>query len=507
MTASTHGEITIVPFPGHGHVFPATELAHRLASRNYHITLLLPFSTSSPSTPLLHPLIHIVGCDATPEPHHHHDRSSTLRDLLAKRMDGRDPSPLPLCIIVDVMMSRELEICNEFSIPAVSFFTSSACSTAFDHATRKISPDDLRSREILTVPGLPDISITMSDLAPRHPPPPHGTHPPVPPPFGPGHAHGAPPPGSSHAQPPPPFGSAHSRDPPPPRGGQPPGPPPHGPPPAQSGHPWPSGPPPPPGLEQTDGAIALLFNTCDDLERPFIEFIARETKRPAWAVGPLLPVRFWEASLGPSVIRDDEIRPKRDSSVSEKDIIQWLDSKPRGSVIYVSFGTVVDLSNDELAELAAGLEQSSRPFIWVLKAGSETSRELSRRAGDRGLVVEGWAPQLLILSHESTGGFISHCGWNSTVEAIGLGLPMLTWPVHGDQVYNAKLVTSRLKTGYPVAGGSGVTKDDVVRGIERLMTDFEMRTRAASLGATFKDCFPRSSSASLDAFLDFLNTK
>ncbi|KAH7668797.1 UDP-glucuronosyl/UDP-glucosyltransferase protein [Dioscorea alata] len=494
MTTSTRGEITIVPFPGHGHVFPAVELAHRLASLNYHITLLLPFSTSSsPSTPLLHPLIHIVESDATPEPHHHHDRSSPLRDLLTKRTDGRDPSSLPLCVIVDVMMRRELEICKEFSIPAVSFFTSSACSTAFDHATRKISLDDLSSRDILTVPGLPDdISITLSDLAPRRPPPPRGSHPPPPLPFGPVHHHGVPPPGGSHALTPRP----------PPRGGHPPGPP------AQSGHLSPSGPPPPPGLEQTDGTIALLFNTCDDLERPFIEYIPKETKRPVWAVGPLLPARFWEASMGSSVmIHDDEIRPTRDSSFSETEIIQWLDSKPRGSVIYVSFGTVVGLGEDELAELAAGLEESSRPFIWVLQAGSETSRELARRAGHNGLVVEGWAPQLLILSHESTGGFISHCGWNSTVEAIGLGVPMLTWPVHGDQVYNAKLVTSRLKTGYPVADGSRVTKDHVVRGIERLMMDFEMRTRAASLRAIFKDGFPRSSSASLEAFLDFLNTK
>ncbi|KAJ0967981.1 hypothetical protein J5N97_024898 [Dioscorea zingiberensis] len=484
MATSTRGEIIILPFPGHGHIFPATELAQRLATRNYQVTLLLPSSTSSSSSSSssssipLHPLISIIECGGGGPPlaHHHDDHSAPLRDLLKKRTDGRDPSPLPLCAIVDVMMSQHLHIYKEFAIPAVSFFTSSACSTALDHATRTLSKEDLGPQEIVTVPGLPeDISITISDLTRRGPPPPpsppHGDAPPPPPPDGPFHHHGPP-------RLPPLIGAFH-----------------------------PHGPPPPQGLEQTNGAIALLFNTCDDLERPFLDYITKETKRPVWAVGPLLPARFWDAALGSSIVHDDEIRPKRDSSVSKKDIIQWLDSKPRHSVIYVSFGTVVGPGDDELAELAAGLEESNRSFIWVVQAGTKTIQELARRAGDRGLVVEGWAPQLLILSHASTAGFISHCGWNSTLEAIGLGVPMLTWPVHGDQVDNAKLVTSRLKIGYPVADGGRVRKADVLRGIERLMTDFEMRDRAASAQAIFKDGFPGSSSASLDDFLNFISTR
>lgn len=273
-----------------------------------------------------------------------------------------------------------------------------------------------------------------------------------------------------------------------------------------------------------EGAIALLFNTCDDLECPFLEYLKKETKKPVWGVGPLLPAAFWSAAG--SLVRDAEVRPKRnDSPVSERDVLEWLDSKPRGSVIYVSFGSIVAPSDAELAELAAGLEESNRPFIWAVQPnamrhdpggfpvqsdGSLSELEgLASRVGERGLVIRGWAPQLLILSHGATGGFLTHCGWNSTVEALGCGVPMLTWPVHGDQVRNAMLVTRWLRAGIAIKSGSeSVSKDDVVRGIERLMAgEEEVRERAASARAIFAGGFPRTSSASLDAFLDFIHCR
>lgn len=271
---------------------------------------------------------------------------------------------------------------------------------------------------------------------------------------------------------------------------------------------------------ETNGAIALLFNTCDDLERPFLEYVAKESNKPVWGVGPLLPDAFWSASE--SLVRDEKIRPKRDGSgVSEREVLEWLDSKPRGSVIYVSFGSLGAPSEAELAALAAGLEESNRPFVWAFQPqamlhdaegipvqtpGGWEPVGLASRVGERGLVIRGWAPQLLILSHRATGGFLTHCGWNSTVEALGCGVPMLTWPVHGDQIHNAKLVTRRLRAGIALKSGSEpVSKDDVLRGIERLMAGEEgVKERAASAQAIFAEGFPRSSAASLDAFLDFV---
>ncbi|KAI9071673.1 hypothetical protein K1719_046365 [Acacia pycnantha] len=113
------------------------------------------------------------------------------------------------------------------------------------------------------------------------------------------------------------------------------------------------------------------------------------------------------------------------------------------------------------------------------------------RVGKRGLIICGWAPQLLILSHPSTGGFLSHCGWNSTVEAIGRGVPFLVWPIRGDQYYDAKLVVDHFKVGYMISDDLSqmVKKDNIVKGIERLMNDKDMKRRADILSAMFQNGF------------------
>jgi hypothetical protein len=187
---------------------------------------------------------------------------------------------------------------------------------------------------------------------------------------------------------------------------------------------------------------------------------------------------------------------------------------------------------EEYPELAGALEQSTRPFIWVIQRGSGISKPpgggggggggqpgsseegyfpdgLDSKVGDRGLIIRGWAPQLLILSHASTGGFLSHCGWNSTAEAIGRGVPFLAWPIRGDQHYNATLVVRHLKVGYKVAEDLSemVKKEDIVKGVERLMGDEDVHERAARLRAKFENGFPASSEAALDAFGDFISQK
>ena len=194
----------------------------------------------------------------------------------------------------------------------------------------------------------------------------------------------------------------------------------------------------------------------------------------------------------------------------------------RGSVLYVAFGSEVGPSMEEYPQIAAALEHTTnQPFIWVIQPGSGISKPgggggqpgsenqegyyphgLDSKVGERGLIIRGWAPQLLILSHPSTGGFLSHCGWNSTAEAIGRGVPFLAWPIRGDQHYNAKLVVSHLKVGYKVAHDLSemVKEQDIVTGIERLMGDQEMHGRAARLRAKFENGFPASSEAALDSF-------
>lgn len=393
-------------------------------------------------------------------------------------------------------MSWTAEVFGKFHVPTVAFFTSGACSAAMEYATWKAHPQDMQPGEVRLLSGLPeDLALTHLDLKRR----PHG------------------PPG-----------------PPLPTGGGPPGPGPTFPGPPGAG-PMKMGPPKPgnqpPWVEEVRGTIALMINTCDDLESPFISYLAHQIGKPVWGVGPLLPEQYWK-SAG-SLLHDREIRTNRRSNITEDEVIQWLDSKPRGSVLYVSFGSEVGPTMEEYPQLAEALEASTQPFIWVIQPGSgrqgpprallggqpgSDSTEadegyfphgLDSRVGNRGLIIRGWAPQLLILSHPSTGGFLSHCGWNSTVEAIGRGVPFLAWPIRGDQYYDAKLVVNHLKVGYTICEdlSQTVMKEDIVKGIERLMGDEAMKQRAVVLSAKFQKGFPESSVASLDAFRDFINLK
>ncbi|PKA52169.1 UDP-glucosyl transferase 73B2 [Apostasia shenzhenica] len=469
------GEIIVVPFPHPGHVFPSAELCRRLAEQKCKVTILLPPTSSSLSS-LHHPLIQIVQLpladsiridpsflDAT--------LPTILSDLLALR---RDSSSLPKCAIVDEMIGWLASTFISFRVPAFSFFTSSAVSSALEHAASKL-PQITTPPAAVGIPGLPEeMALTAFDLV-------HYQNGNGPAPFGPKQGQDGRP--------------RRRRD-----------------------------------IESTDGVVGLIMNTCADLERPFLDYVAREAGKPVWAVGPLLPDVFWSAVSSP--VRDDEVRARRDSEVTEAEVLEWLESKPRGSVIYVSFGSLVLPGDSELEELAAGLEDSGRPFIWVIQpgarqhdpygkpiasdghaaaatsdAGGYLPKGLEKRlhVEGRGMVIRGWAPQLLILSHPSTGGYVCHCGWNSALEALCCGVPVLAWPVRGDQVHNAKLLTNQLRVGLSVRPeqGKAVSRADVVQGIQKLMSDEDMRKRASSVRGIFTGGLPQSSVSALNGFLKF----
>lgn len=257
-----------------------------------------------------------------------------------------------------------------------------------------------------------------------------------------------------------------------------------------------------------EGAIGLVFNTFDDLERPFLDYLANQFKKPAWGVGPLLPEMYWKSDDG-SLVTDGEVRGNGQSDITEDNVARWLDSKPRGSVLYISFGSTLSLTPEEASGLADALAESPWPFIWVVQPNSggptpgHFPNEMDDTVGDRGLLIAGWAPQLLILSHPSTGGFLSHCGWNSIIESILKGVPFLACPIRGDQYDNARWVAEHLKVGYKVCEDPSqfVKKSDFVKGIERLMADKDVKNRAMELQSRFGHSFPASSNAALDALL------
>lgn len=484
------GEIFVVTGSGQGHFHPCMELCKHISSRDYHATLVIPstLSSSIPASFSQNPLTgiaEIAGSSGPPMPPSEALRHQAAQDLdahLANRSNLPNLPP-PLCAIIDFQMGWTKQVFWRFNIPVIGFFTFGACAAAMELGSWKVEAGDTKPGEIRLIPGLPEeMGVTTSDLKRRPGGPPRGG----------------------------------------PAGGGPPGSGPNRPPGAGGGPPKPGD--RPPWVPEVEGSIALMFNTCDDLEHPFIEYVTNQMGMPAWGVGPLLPERYWKSS--DALIRDREIRGQtRRSNYTEEEVIQWLDSKPAKSVLYVAFGSEVGPNMEEYPQLCSALEESTRAFIWVIQPGAGIPKPLGvepdsseagyfphgldSKVGDRGLIIQGWAPQLLILSHPSTGGFLSHCGWNSTAEAIGRGVPFLAWPFRGDQHYNAKLVVSYLKVGYRVAEDLSqmVQKEDIVKGIERLMGDEEMHERAARLRGKFESGFPASSEAALDAFVDFISQK
>ncbi|XP_059460895.1 UDP-glycosyltransferase 91C1 [Corylus avellana] len=184
---------------------------------------------------------------------------------------------------------------------------------------------------------------------------------------------------------------------------------------------------------------------------------------------PVLPVGFL-----PPELRDGE---------EEKDgkwvyMKQWLDKQRVNSVVYVALGTEVTLTQQEVNELALGLEQSQLPFFWVLRDPSVSTQTefptgFEDRVKGRGIVHVGWAPQAKILSHNSIGGFLTHCGWNSVIEALGFGRVLILLPFLNDQGINARLLHGK-KLGVEIARNErdgSFTRDSIAESVKIAMVD------------------------------------
>ncbi|KAF0935106.1 hypothetical protein E2562_030393 [Oryza meyeriana var. granulata] len=224
-------------------------------------------------------------------------------------------------------------------------------------------------------------------------------------------------------------------------------------------------------------ADGVVVNTFLDLEAQFVACYEAALGKPVWTVGPLCLHN-----------RDDEAMASCGSAgaVDQRAITAWLDEQITGSVVYVSFGSILRKLPKNLFEVGHGLEDSGKPFLWVMKETEAARREvqewlddLEARTAGRGLVVRGWAPQLTILSHRAVGGFVTHCGWNSLLEAIAHGVPVVTWPHFADQFVNEQLAVDVLGVGVPIGvkvpalflndESMPVARGDVVRAMSALM--------------------------------------
>ncbi|GMI98451.1 UDP-GLUCOSE-DEPENDENT GLUCOSYLTRANSFERASE 72 B1 [Hibiscus trionum] len=220
-------------------------------------------------------------------------------------------------------------------------------------------------------------------------------------------------------------------------------------------------------------AEGIMVNSFVDLEGGALKALQEKEpgKPPVYPVGPLVNV---------------EPSDKADGS----GCLKWLDDQPHGSVLFVSFGSGGTLSSDQLNELAMGLEMSEQRFLWVVRSpndkvanatffSAESQKDpfdflpkgfLERTKG-RGLVVPSWAPQAQVLSHGSTGGFLTHCGWNSTLESVVSGVPLIAWPLYAEQKMNASMLTEDIRVALrPKPDENGlICRDKIAKTVKGLM--------------------------------------
>ncbi|KAG7610460.1 UDP-glucuronosyl/UDP-glucosyltransferase [Arabidopsis suecica] len=214
-------------------------------------------------------------------------------------------------------------------------------------------------------------------------------------------------------------------------------------------------------------ADGILVNTWEEMEPKSLKslqdpkLLGRVAHVPVYPVGPLC-------------------RPIQPSK-TDHPVFDWLNKQPNESVLYISFGSGGSLTAKQLTELAWGLEESQQRFIWVVRPpvdGSSCSDYFSAKGGvtkdntpeylpegfvtrtcDRGFMIPSWAPQAEILAHHAVGGFLTHCGWSSTLESVLCGTPMIAWPLFAEQNMNAALLSDEL--------GIAVRVDDPKEAISR----------------------------------------
>ncbi|XWS47945.1 hypothetical protein CRYUN_Cryun13aG0029600 [Craigia yunnanensis] len=168
--------------------------------------------------------------------------------------------------------------------------------------------------------------------------------------------------------------------------------------------------------------------------------------------------------------------------------LSWLDKQTAGSVIYVAFGSIAIFSPQQLDELALGLELSGHPFLWVVRSnltkGSSTKfpEGFAIRVADCGKIVE-WAPQEKLLAHPSVGCFLSHCGWNSTMEGLSFGVPFLCWPYFADQFHNRNYICDVWNIGLPLTRDENgiITRHEISAKIKTLFSSDGIKSNVLHL--------------------------
>ncbi|KAI9196617.1 hypothetical protein LWI28_025448 [Acer negundo] len=238
-------------------------------------------------------------------------------------------------------------------------------------------------------------------------------------------------------------------------------------------------------LQDVNGIIA---NTFSELEQYSVNSFSGDGRFPqVYTVGPLLNL----------------IKRQPANNNSDLDgILKWLDDQPECSVVFLCFGTAGSFSPAQVKEIATGLEQSECRFLWSLRVSSPHDHKSTTTNGDdlpegfmervrgRGMVIRGWAPQAEVLAHKAIGGFVSHCGWNSIMESLWHGVPIVTWPLYAEQNFNAFTLVKELGLSVEIMRSDSrkdhddgiVMGDEIARAVRCVMDgDSEIRKKVKEM--------------------------
>lgn len=222
----------------------------------------------------------------------------------------------------------------------------------------------------------------------------------------------------------------------------------------------------------------IIFNSVSDFDSVGLNYFTRKFNIPVWSIGPVVLSTGSRGKVG---------------GINPKACKEWLDTKPANSVLFVCFGSMNTISATQMMQLGIALEKSGKNFIWVVRPpigfdiNSEFKYEEWLPLGfmekivetKRGIIVNDWAPQVEILSHGSVSAFLSHCGWNSVLESLSHGVPILGWPMAAEQFFNCKLLEEEIGVCVEVARGKSceVKYEDIVEKIELVMGESGVKIR------------------------------
>lgn len=203
---------------------------------------------------------------------------------------------------------------------------------------------------------------------------------------------------------------------------------------------------------------------------------------------------------------------------SESDCTQWLNTKPHGSVFYVSFRSYADVTKRDLIEIANGVLLSNVHFVWVLRPDIVSTDDVDplpvgfrEKFHDRSMIIP-WCCQIKVLTHPAIGGFLTHCGWNSILESVWCKVPLLCFPLLTDQFTNRKLVVNGWKIGISLKNQGLVTRNEVSEKINHIMSGklrFDYRKAIEEVKITLEIALrPNGSSEkNMDQFINDLRSR